>query len=218
MTPEKKEPDFELSTGRIETLGDGVFAIAMTLLILEVRVPEFHDVPSTGQFAAGLVALWPKFLCYVISFITLGVYWVAHHLHFVTIRRADRTLLWINILFFLVIGLVPFSTALVGSHLRQQIAVSLYGANMAVVGLTLYLHWTYATTNHRLVAPSTNPHLVRRVKQVILMGPAVYAVAILLAGVSTAASLVLYLLVNLLYIVPGGVHLHLRHPAPRRPD
>jgi uncharacterized membrane protein len=210
MSAAKGEPDFELSTHRVEALGDGVFAIAMTLLILEIRLPNLHE-PTPGELARSLLALWPKFLCYAISFITLGVYWVAHHLHFVTIRRADRTLLWINILFFLTIGLVPFSTALIGEYLNQQIPVILYGVNMIVIGLVLYLHWIYATKEHRLVSPDVSPQLVSTVKHVILMGPLVYVIAIGLSFCSTMTSLVLYLLVNLLYIIPGGIHLHLRH-------
>ena len=210
MPEPKGEPGFELSTNRVETLGDGVFAIAMTLMVLELRVPSLHGHPTPAELTQGLIALWPKFLCYAISFITLGVYWVAHHLHFVTVRRADRPLLWINVLFFLFIGLVPFSTALVGEYVRQQVPIIVYGGNMTLIGLTLYLHWAYATSENRLVSPETSPHLVTKVKQVILMGPLVYLIAIGCSFFSTTLSLALYLLVNLLYIVPGGIHLHLK--------
>jgi uncharacterized membrane protein len=201
------EPEFQLHTNRIEALSDGVFAIVMILLILEVHVPE----TSHGSLAAGLRDLWLKFLCYVIGFVTLGVYWVAHHLHFYTIKRADRGLLWINIIFLMCVGLVPFSTALLGEHYTDRAASVFFAANMILIGLTLYWHWAYATAGRRLVGDGTPLPLVAKVKQVILIGPAVYAAAILLAFVSPLISLALFALVNALYIIPGGIHLHLKH-------
>ena len=206
----KTETDFHLTTARVETLGDGVFAIAMTLLILEIRVPVVQVATASAELPGALFALWPKLLCYVISFITLGVYWVAHHLHFYTVRRADRMLLWINILFLLTIGFVPFSTALIGAYVHEQLPVVIYGANMVVASLVLQWHWWYATHNHRLVRPDLDPTLVRSVTQVILMGPVVYLIAMALSYVSTSISIAMYLLVNLIYVIPGGIHLHFR--------
>lgn len=218
MSTLKTEPDFTLPTHRIEALADGVFAIVMTLLILEVHVPELpHGTGSVGM-AKALLALWPKFLSYVISFVTLGVYWVAHHLHFHSIKRADRVLLWINILFLMSIGLVPFSTALLGEYHRLPLAVAAYGANMMAVGLILQLHWWYATRGRRLVSPDLEEAFVRSVSHVILLGPAVYVVAMVLGWVSTTLALVLYLLVNLIYILPGGAHFYLKsNPRPGQP-
>jgi len=207
------EPAFGIDTRRIEALGDGVFAIAMTLLILEIRVPVVHGDAAGGELFRAIAGLWPKFMCYFISFATLGVYWVAHHLHFATIKRADRVLMWINILFLLVVCLVPFSTALIGEYVRQPLPTILYGLNMIAASLVLQLHWSYATRGNRLVNPDTDPRLVRAVTHVILMGPVVYLVAIGLAFIHTGLSIALYMLVNLLYILPGSVHLHLRAPA-----
>jgi uncharacterized membrane protein len=211
MNTSKTEPDFALSTHRIEALGDGVFAIAMTLLVLEIKVPALHGETVGAELPGALLALWPKFLCYVISFVTLGVYWVAHHLHFYTIKRADRMLLWINILFLMMVGLVPFTTALIGEYVDQRLPVIVYGVNMIVISLALQLHWSYATHNHRLVNPDVSPELIRTVTHVILLGPVIYLVAIGLSYVSTTISIAIYLLVNLIYILPGSVHLHLKH-------
>ena len=178
---------------------------------------------AANQLPGALYALWPNFLCYVISFITLGVYWVAHHLHFYTIIRADRTLMSINILFLATIGFVPFSTGLIGAYFKNPLAVVLYGVNMILASLALQWHWSYATRDHRLVNEDVTPALVKSVTRVILAGPLVYLLAIALAWVSTSVSIALYLLVNLLYIVPGGIHLHFRkHRLPteskRLPD
>lgn len=209
MSDSAKTPMFQLKTNRIEALGDGVFAIVMTLLILEIHVPHLAD--HGRSMPAGLLKLWPKFLCYIISFITLGVYWVAHHLHFYTIKRADRGLLWINVLFLMVVGLVPFSTALIGEHYDRKSAVIFFAANMILIGLALFLHWIYATHKQRLTEPGVDPSLVTAVKHVILMGPVVYLIAIGAAFIDTRISIALFLLVNLLYIIPGGAHLHLKH-------
>lgn len=209
------KPALHLTTARIETLGDGVFAIAMTLLILEIRVPRLDPKTASADLPGALFAMWPQFLCYLISFVTLGVYWVAHHLHFYTIERADRMLMWINILFLMAIGFVPFSTALIAAYVHERIPAVLYGANMVVASLILQWQWWYATRQHRLVSADLNPALVRSVTQVILTGPVVYLIAMALAFVNPAISIALYLLVNLLYIVPGGIHLHFRrHTVP----
>jgi TMEM175 potassium channel family protein len=206
----KTEPDFVLHTHRIEALADGVFAIVMTLLVLGLDVPNLPPATGSADLGAALLGLWPKLLCYVTSFVTLGVYWVAHHLHFYSIKRADRVLLWINILFLMTIGLVPFSTALLGEHYRAPVAATAYGANMMALGLILQLHWWYATRGRRLVSPDLEEGFVRSVSHVILLGPAVYLVAVLLGWLSTSLALVLFLLVNLIYILPGGAHLYLR--------
>lgn len=209
MGTKDQEPIFLLETNRIEALSDGVFAIVMTLLILEIGIPS-HDAVASGGLLAELLKLWPKFLCYTISFVTLGVYWVAHHLHFYTINRADRGLLWINILFLMGLSLVPFSTALIGEYYQAKIPVIVYGANLTFISLVLYLHWSYATSGGRLIPETTDPGLITRVKHVILIGPAVYLLAMAGAFISTFVSIALYLVVNLAYILPG-LHLHLKH-------
>lgn len=215
MSHDAKEPRFLLGANRVEALCDGIFAIAMTLLILEIKVPVLHgDVDVSAKLPGAFLALWPKFMCYVISFVTLGVYWVAHHLHFMTIRKADRNLLWINILFLMAISLVPFTTAFAGEYMHERLPVILYGANMILIGVVLQLHWWYATSGHRLINPDTPSALIKTVEQVILMGSVAYLAAIGLVFINPVWSMVAYSLVNLLYIVPGGIHLHLKHDKP----
>ena len=131
----------QLGRNRIEALTDGVFAVAMTLLVLDIKVPELQQPLATAELPLKLVALWPKFLSYTISFVILGVYWVGHHVQLSFIRRADRPLLWINILFLLWVALVPFSTALLSEYSNTRLAIAIYGANLIAIGLTLALHW-----------------------------------------------------------------------------
>ncbi|HEX3445049.1 MAG TPA: TMEM175 family protein [Chthoniobacterales bacterium] len=198
----------QLSRNRIEALADGVFAVAMTLLVLDIKVPELPPPPETAQLPLKLLALWPKFLSYLISFVILGVYWVGHHVQLSFIRRADRPLLWINILFLLWVALVPFSAALLSEYSKTRVAIAIYGANLIAIGLTLALHWWYATTEARHVDPDLHPNLIRGGMKRTLMAPFVYAIAIALSFVKTELSLILYALVPVLYILPGRVDVH----------
>src|SRR6516165_2392198 len=151
----------QLGRNRVEALTDGVFAVAMTLLVLDIKVPELEQSLATAELPLKLLSLWPKFLSYTISFVILGVYWVGHHVQLSFIRRADRPLLWINIFFLLWVALVPFSTALLSEYAKTRLAIAIYGANLIAIGLTLALHWWYATTESRHVDPDIDRGLVR---------------------------------------------------------
>lgn len=191
-----------LPKGRIETLADGVFAIAMTLLVLDLRVPDVLD----GGGALGLVArLGPKFLTYALSFANLGVYWVGHHVQFDSIRRADTRLLWINIVFLLLIGLVPFSTALLGSAPRDPWSVQVYGANLVLAGLALLWSWRYATRGRRLVDADLGPERIRLGSVRSAVGGGVSLLAMALAFVDTRISIVIFGVVPLYFIFPAAL-------------
>jgi uncharacterized membrane protein len=110
----------QLGRNRIEALTDGVFAVAMTLPVLDIKVPELRQPTGTADLPLKLLGLGPKLLSYSVSFTILGVYWVGHHIQLSFIRRADRPLLWINILFLLWVALVPFSTALLGEYPKDS--------------------------------------------------------------------------------------------------
>jgi uncharacterized membrane protein len=194
-----------LPKSRIEALSDGIFAVAMTLLVLDIRVPSVTD---SVQLPRALLALWPRCLTYAITFLMLGIYWVGQHNQFHLIRRTDRTLLWINICFLMTICFVPFSTALLSGYPRERLALSVYGGNLIAVGLILSAHWAYATHRGRLVDPDLDGHLVRAAHRRILIGPAVFALAIGAGYFSAALSLLLYALAPLVYLLPGRVDRH----------
>lgn len=198
----------QLGRNRVEALTDGVFAVAMTLLVLDIKVPELEQAVASAELPYRLLALWPKFLSYAISFVILGVYWVGHHLQLSFIRSADRPLLWINILFLLWVALVPFSTALLSEYTKHRLAIAVYGGNMIAIGLTLALHWWYATARRRHVDPDVHPGLVRAAMSRVLMGPLLYLVAIVLSFFSPEWSLALCALVPILYILPGRLDIH----------
>lgn len=193
-----------LSKARVEALTDGIFAVAMTLLVLDIKVPA---VP-VAQLPGEVLALWPRVLSYAISFVMLGIYWVGQHNQFHLIRRTDRTLLWINILFMMTICFVPFSTALLSGYPRAQVAVVLYGANLIVIGLVLQLHWSYATHRHRLIDPEVDAGTVQLASRRILVGPLVFAAAIAVSFVSITAALLIFAFAPLVYLVPGKIDQH----------
>ena len=192
-----------LGTDRLQTLVDGVFAVVMTLLVLEIKVPR------AGHLLHDLLGLQATLLSYALSFVIAGIYWVGHHNQFAYIRRADRPLLWINILFLMCVAFIPFSAALLAKFPDQRVALIVYGADLIVVGLILYLHWWYATSNHRLVDADLDPRVVRLATTRILMAPVIYLCAIGLSFLNTAVSIGIYVLVPVLYIVPGHIDRHL---------
>ena len=194
-----------LSKARVEALTDGIFAVAMTLLVFNIKVPA---VPN-AQLPRELLSLWPGILSYAISFVMLGIYWIGQHNQFHLIRKTDRTLLWINILFMMTICLLPFSTALLSTYPRAQVAVAVYGANLVVIGLILEAHWLYATHGHRLIDREVDAGTIRFASRRILVGPVVFGGAIATSFVNTVAALVIFALAPLVYLVPGKIDRHL---------
>jgi uncharacterized membrane protein len=194
-------PEGGFSTARVETLGDGIFAIVMTLLVLQLRIPAGT---LARNFPHELRMLWPQLGAYVVSFVVLGIYWVAHHNQFAFIKAVDRGLLWINILFYLVVALVPFSASVTGSYHEEPLATAVYGGNLIAVGLVLFLHWRYATSKPALSEP-VDARLRGEIDRHILIAPALYTLAIGLGFVNTLISLAIYALVPVLYIMPNRV-------------
>ena len=167
-----------LPKSRIETLCDGVLAIAMTLMIFNIRVPEMPREQASSRLAGELFQLWPRFVVYVVSFVMLGIYWVGHHNQFHYIRRTDRVLLWLNIVFLMFVTLIPFSTALMGQYPSQRLSVDIYAITLIMLGISLYIHWWYATSSHRLVDEELDPRLITLAKRRIIRAPVILLAAI----------------------------------------
>jgi uncharacterized membrane protein len=149
---------FEIGKNRIEALSDGIFAIVMTLLILELHVPSLPPTAPNVEVTSALVALWPKFVSYLVAFISLGVFWVVHHIMYHAIRRADRTLLWLNIAFFMFVSLLPFSTSVLNAFPSALIALFLFGANLALVGWLLFFQWPTPVRSRACWRRSSRPN------------------------------------------------------------
>ena len=193
---------------RLENLADGVFSIAMTLLVLDLRVPQLPPNVSDNQLFAGVATLLPNFLSFILSFVLLGIYWIGHHIQFAFIRRTDRNHQWINMLFFFLMVLVPFSAAMLGRFGTHRLAVIWYGGNIAAAAIVLQFHWWYATHHRRLVDPRVTDDIVKRLSERLYFSIIIYPVAMVIALFSTTTSLILYILVPILYIVPVSSDLH----------
>lgn len=201
-----KQPDDDAlggaqSTARIEALSDNIFAVAMTLLVLDIKVPA-HGTDS--DLWPSIAPLWHHMRTFAVSFFIVGLYWVLHHHVFSSIRRSDRPLQWINLVFMLFVVVTPFSTGLLGAFDDSRTAIAVYGLNIILLGLSLQAIWWYATRNHRLVSPTLPPRLIRLETARILIMPAVCVLAIAVSFLDTAASIGLYLLAPLLYLWPGS--------------
>jgi uncharacterized membrane protein len=146
---------------RIIFFSDAVFAIVMTLLVLDIPTPDVPPDSASAELPGLVFALWPKFLSYVLSFIVVGTYWIAHHGTFRYFRSYDRTLIWLNLLFLLSISFVPFPTSLLGEYGEHQFAVVLYAVSMAIPRLLLALLWWHAATGRILLSESLDPGMSR---------------------------------------------------------
>lgn len=206
--PSENRPTAGLSTNRLEAFSDGVFAVAITLLVLNLQVPQLAASVVSRELVAKLVELWPKLLIYALSFVLVGIYWVAHHNTFHYIKRSDRNLLWLNILLLMCIVFLPFPTALLGQYPEQRVSVIIYAGTLVITGLVLQLLWWYATSRCRLVDRNIDPRLVQRATRRNLTAPLIYLLAIGVSLFSVPASLVLFILVPVYYIFPGRIDRH----------
>ncbi|MGB6546154.1 MAG: TMEM175 family protein [Candidatus Acidiferrales bacterium] len=193
-----------LTKGRVETLTDGVFAIAMTLMVFDIHVPELAGA-AVAELPRRLFALWPDFFIYGVTFAMLGIFWIAHHNHFYFLRRIDRNSIWINITFLFSITLLPFSAALLGDYPGQRAAVIWYGLNLALAALLLYAHLRYATSEGRLLGGSVDKKGLRLVTHRLLACPILCGVSIALSFIHPFLASVLYLAIPVMYIIPGRV-------------
>ncbi len=197
----------DLTTNRIEAFSDGIFAIAMTLLVLQITVPEIPQALVAVELPKKLLELWPtKLLSYAMSFVIIGIYWVSHHIIFHYIKRSDPVLLWLNILFLMCISFIPFPTALIGQYVKQKISVIIYCSTLGVTGLVLQLIWWYATSNHRLVDSDLNPRIVSMIVRRNLAAPFIYLLLIGISFVSIEVSIALLFVVPMLYIIPSPIN------------
>lgn len=208
MHPEAGEPANH-DTGRIETFSDGVFAIAMTLLVIEIGVPHIGGEAGGNTLLGALVAQWPSYLGYAVSFLQIGVIWANHHNRFSFIERSDHILLFLNTLFLMCVAFIPFPTALLADYIQtdeQTTAVAVYSGTLAVTAVFFTILWLYAATNHRLVSRDLDPASLRAMTRRYIVGMVLYIFAFALAFVSPVASLALIVVLALLFVLPepGG--------------
>ena len=135
---------------RLTALSDGVFAFAMTVLFLDIRVPKLDSVANEHDLWLAVVALGPSFVMYLMSFLTLGIFWVGQQTQLDHVARSDRDFAWIHIVFLATVSMVPFSTALLAAYITYRTALLIYWFNILALGIEIALSWTYAV-HHKLV-------------------------------------------------------------------
>lgn len=195
------EPKFfrlEQSPERLQFLTDGVFAIVMTLLVLEIRVPE-HGM-EVEHLAVSLRALLPNIASFIISFIMLGFYWTAHHTQFSYIKKIDHRLTWLNLFYLLVVCFVPFSAALLGRFHTEPLAISLYACNLLVAIMLHYAMWRYVSVNKQLLDGWVDARLVRFGSYISSYSVLGYILAIFFAYIDTVISIIILALIPIPFI------------------
>ena len=188
------------SVERLAALSDGLFAIAMTLLVLDLRVPASGVVHSELGLWSALVALLPRFIPYFMSFLTLGIFWVGQQTQLNRFARSDRNLSWIHLGFLLVVSLMPFSTALLAEFITYRTALVVYWLNILLLGAVLFGSWRYAL-RAGLVKDDTTVDMRSAVERRIVIAQALYALGALLCIISTYWSIAFIVLVQLNYVI-----------------
>jgi uncharacterized membrane protein len=188
-----------MSTSRLEAFSDGVFAVAITLLVLQFIGPEVQS----GGLLRALLAQWPQLVTYVASFLTVGVLWVNHHTIFRGLHSIDRTIQFINLALLLAVVLVPYPTELLGRYLTSSqdgsVAAAFYGLVMTVMAVAYQALVAWALTHPNLLRPQVNVRRVRTVIPRFGLGLVVYAMSIPLAFVSAWLVVVLFAAIAIYY-------------------
>ena len=198
-----EELEHHFNTNRLEAFSDGVFAIAITLLIIEVGVPSVEEGHSLFD---ALWEQWPSYFGFALSFIAIGIMWMNHHTMFRDIERTDHTLVVLNVLLLMTISFLPFPTAVLAEYLREADhrldATLLYGGTLVVNAVFFNALWLYASRGRRLIDHHVSDERVRQRTYRFLFGPTLYGLSLVLALISPWIALWIYVGLALLYLVP----------------
>jgi uncharacterized membrane protein len=187
---------------RLEAFADGIFAFAATLLILNLAVTE--GKPLGGE----LVRIWASYVAYAISFTTIGIIWMNHHLVMHQIARVDRTFLVLNVLFLMLIAFIPFPTRLLALYVDSpdgQAAAIAYGSTLTLTALAINAVWRYAAHGRRLIREDAEQRVVTGISRSYVPGPVIYFVATVVAVVNPWLSAALFAVIAVFYVLESSV-------------
>lgn len=193
--------------GRVEAFSDGIFAIIVTLLVLEIKVPHIEDHGSASQLAGELWHLAPKVVAWMISFVTVCVIWVNHHRIFEALTAVDQWMFWLNANLLMWVSLIPFPTAMMGDYPGNPLAVSAYGAVSFMMGIAFLLIRIYMVRCEEITAGVPRSELKRGVRNVLLYGPTPYLIGVAMAWVHTYLAFAIYAFVSIYFIFPRSTAL-----------
>ena len=190
-----------MSKCRLEAFSDGVFAVAITLLVIEIAVPTGEDLWHQ------LKEEWPSFASFFVSFWVIGIIWVNHHGLLDHLKRTDRPVLYLNLLVLMTVVFIPFSTALMADHLKsgadEKVAALVYALAFLAMGIAFNLFWTYIVKHRRELGVEIPDEEVRRMSVGFMIGGPLYAVAVIMAFISPAVVLIITGAVAAYYMVAG---------------
>jgi uncharacterized membrane protein len=203
----------ERGTERLEAFSDGVFAIAITLLILDIKVPHLQ---GSADLLVSLLHLWPSYFAYLLSFVIIGIYCSNHHYVFKLYQKTNHSLNLLNLLFLLFIAFLPFPTAVLGEYMldeaNQTTAVTFYASSLLLTAASWLLIWLYATWGHRLIDRHLDSGYLRRMTLQYVGTVALYSSAVLVSPFSSKWGLGICVGLTLLYLLPP------KSPADLRPE
>lgn len=196
----------ETDTQRLEAFSDGIFAIAITLLILEIKVPQVNSNEGTTSLASGLFALWPSYFAYIFSFIMIGIFWANHHYVFNLYERSNRIFKLINLFFLMFISFLPFPTAVLARYItdtqQRQTAIILYALTLFVTVLMWLFMWLYASHDHQLLNKNLDDQFIAHLTRQYTVTGVLYFLALVLSLWNSIAGLTLCVGLTLLYLLP----------------
>jgi uncharacterized membrane protein len=198
-------PDTLVGTGRLEAFSDGVFAIAVTLLVLDLKVPLLSETANGANLLAVLGGQWPTYLAYVTSFLTILIMWVNHHTIFRLVHRSDTTLFLLNGLLLLCITFMPFPTSLLADYIGHQgehVAAAVYTGALTVLAIVFNVLWHYAVSWRQLLHPDIDRAFIKRFTRVYALGPVFYLLAFALAFVHVGASIAVCVTLGVTFALP----------------
>ena len=204
------EPTAHNETGRLEAFSDGVFAIAITLLVLDLKVPR--ELAEGQTLASALAGLWPAYFGFLTSFATIGIMWINHHRLFQMIGRCDERLLVFNGLLLLGVTFVPFPTGVVAEYVQKpesRTAALFYGGTFFVIAIFFGLLWRHVSKDRRLIDPRVPQEAVDQVTRAYRIGPASYLLTALAALISGELSMALNLALAVFWALPGKFQMRL---------
>jgi len=199
-----KKERIKIKTERIEFFSDAVIAIIITLMVLEIRLPEIDDNATSAEIFHQLKGIIPNIIAFMISFAVLGVYWVNHHQFFKAIEYSDWKLLWYNLHFLFWCSLIPLSTGLLAENFHKPAITVIYGINMLTSGIAFGLMHAHAVRKGLFII-NLAPKILTRIKTLNILATSLYVFSIFAGYISVYISIVIFALVPALFFFPQNV-------------
>jgi uncharacterized membrane protein len=204
-SPQRTATRLLRETSRVEAFSDGVFAIAVTLLVFALAVPTYEKVATAAGLRHALLTQWPVYVAFLMSFFTILVMWASHHNIFSLIRRVDHVFLLLNGLVLMGVVVIPFTTEILASHLTHpggRVAAQVYCVVSLYIAISYNALWYWARRGGHLLEPDVHPETIRAVTRQYAVAPVVYLAAFGLSFVSAWASIAVFVFVSVYYAIP----------------